>query len=42
MFKKIYTGIIKSDNVYRRHAAFGVLDHKRNELLMTSIAVMKK
>ena len=34
----IYTGTIKSDNVYKRHAAFG----KRYELLMTSIAVMKK
>ena len=34
----IYTGTIKSDNVYKRHAAFG----KRYELLMTSIAVMRK
>ena len=28
----------QSDNVYKRHAAFG----KRYELLITSIAVMKK
>ena len=35
---KIYSGTVKSDNVYKRHAAFG----KRYELLMTSIAVMKK
>ena len=34
----VYTGTIKSDYVYKRHAAFG----KRYELLMTSIAVMKK
>ena len=34
----IYTGTLKSDNVYKRHAAFG----KRYELLMTSVAVMKK
>ena len=34
----MYTATIKSDNVYKRHAAFG----KRYELLMTSIAVMKK
>ena len=36
-FKK-YSGTIKSDNVYKRHSAFG----KRYELLMASIAVMKK
>ena len=35
---KVYTGTVNSDNVYKRHAAFG----KRYELLMTSIAVMKK
>ena len=35
---KVYNDTIKSDNVYKRHAAFG----KRSELLMTSIAVMKK
>ena len=34
----IYTGTIKSDNVFKCHAAFG----KRYELLMTSIAVTKK
>ena len=33
-----HSGPIKSDNVYKRHAAFG----RRYELLMTSIAVMKK
>ena len=39
-FSNIYwqSGTIKTDNVYKRHAAFG----KRYELLMTSIAVMKK
>ena len=35
---KIYTGTIKSDSVYRRHASVG----KKYELLMTSNAITKK
>ena len=38
LYRYYRTGTTKSDNVYKHHAAFG----KRYELLMTSIAVMKK